>query len=440
MKLHSSKFVFLLLTTLALAVLGGAAVSAQDAMTLRMTGLAGPVAEGLQAAISVWNDNNPDIQVELEIQADEVNWQATAPTTMFADANGPDLSWWWCSRSFQYKDMIEADLLVPLDDLYEAEGWYDAFPQGTLDFYTEPNGSIYGVNIDVVWTPYIYYNKDIFAEVGAEVPTTWEELYEVADKIRAGGYQPMVNLYDWGLVNHLPDALMMRSWTEDEYRAFMLNANPGSPDWANEYKWTDPHGLRIFETMKEMVDRGLLADGFAGHTEYGQGQGLFTGGSAAMWQMGSWASGSLGNEVDFDWGYFYYPWYDDDMIEPYGPVGSWIPNCFIVFNRGNQEAALKVVTYLGSAAGVETYARSSRITPGRSDIPEEAVAEILTPESAQQVADVAAMGAPSLYEANVPPDVLSALKQACDLLLNGVITPEEAAEMVQEATEEAREG
>ena len=430
----------LLLWLLLLLLVGGAGAMAQDAVTLRMTGLVGPVAEGLQAVIPIWNERNPDIQVELEIQADEVNWQATAPTTMFSAADGPDLTWWWCSKSFQYKDMIEADLLAPLDDVYASEGWHDAFTQGTLDYYTEPNGSIYGVNIDVVWTPYIYYNKDIFAEAGADVPTTWEELYDVADKIRAAGYQPMVNLYDWGLVNHLPDALMMRSWTEDEYRAFMVNSSPGAPDWSLEYKWTDPHGVRIFATMKEMVDRGLLADGFAGHTEYGQGQGLFTGGSAAMWQMGSWASGSLGNEVDFDWGYFYYPHYDDADITPYGVVGSWIPNCYIVFNRGNQEAALEVVKFLGSAEGIETYSRTSRLTPGRTDIPQEAVAEILTPESAQQVADVAAFGAPSLYEANVPPDVLAALKEASDLVLNGVFTPEEAAEMVQEATEDARDG
>ncbi|MCY3831731.1 MAG: extracellular solute-binding protein [Chloroflexi bacterium] len=440
MKLLQVKTAGILFLLLLLATIGGTAVSAQDVTTLRMTGQAGIVATALQTVLPIWNERNPDIQVELDVQADEVNWQATAPTTMFADPNGPDLSWWRCSPLFQYNDMIEADLLVPLDGLYESEGWYDAFPQGTLDFYTEPNGSIYGVNIDVVWTPYIYYNKELFAEVGAEVPTTWEGLYEVADKVRAGGYQPMVNLYDWGLVNHLPDALMMRSWSEDEYRAFMLNANPGSPDWANEYKWTDPHGLRIFATMKEMVDRGLLADGFAGHTEYSQGQGLFTGGSAAMWQMGSWASGSLSDEVDFEWGYFYYPPFDDGMIEPYGPVGSWIPNCFIVFNRENQEAALKVVTYLASAEGIETYSRASGLAPGRIDIPQEAVAEILTPEAAQQVADVGMMGAPSLYEANVPPDVLSALKQASDLVLNGVVTPEEAAEMVQEATEEARKG
>ncbi len=77
MKSHRAKFIVPLLVVLLLSLLGGA-VSAQDAMTLRMSGLAGPVAEGLQAAISVWNENNPDIQVELEIQADEVNWQATA--------------------------------------------------------------------------------------------------------------------------------------------------------------------------------------------------------------------------------------------------------------------------------------------------------------------------------------------------------------------------
>ncbi len=440
MKLRISKCIRWLLTVLLISLLGSASVSAQAAVTLRMTVPAGLVATALQAVLPSWNANNPAIQVELDLQADEANWQATAPATMFADPNGPDLSWWRCSPSFQYDDMIEADLLAPLDRLYESEGWTDAFPQGTLDYYTEPNGSIYGVNIDVVWTPYIYYNKDIFAEVGAEAPTTWEELYEVADKARLGGYQPMVNLYDWGLVNHLPDALMMRSWTEDEYRAFMLNANPGSPDWANERKWTDPRGVRIFATMKEMVDRGLLAAGFAGHREYSQGQGLFTGGSAAMWQMGSWAAGSLSNAVDFEWGYFYYPPFDDDMIEPYGLVGSWIPNCFIVFNRGNQDAALQALAYLASAEGIEAYSRASGLAPGRTDISQAAVAEILTPQAAQQAADVAAMGAPSLYEANVPPAVLLALKQAADLVLKAVITPEEAAEMLQEATENAREG
>ena len=365
MKLQSSKFVFLLLTALLLTALGSAAVSAQDAMTLRMTGLAGPVAEGLQAAISVWNENNPDIQVELEIQADEVNWQATAPTTMFADANGPDLTWWWCSRSFQYKDMIEADLLVALDDLYEAEGWFDAFPQGTLDFTPNPTAA-----------------STVSISMSSGRPTsitTRTSSPRWAPKCRQPGKSStrsrtrfaLAAISRWSTstigfgqssAGRADDALLDRRRIPRLY----AQRHPGSPDWANEYKWTDAHGVRIFETMKEMVDRGLLADGFAGHTEYGQVTGPLH-----RWQRRHVADGflgfrQLGNEVDFDWGYFYYPWYDDDMIEPYGPVGSWIPNCFIVFNRENQEAALKVVSYLGSAAGVETYARASRL---RRDVP-----------------------------------------------------------------------
>ena len=133
---------------------------------LRMTALSGPVAAGLKPLLAEYAKVQPNVEVNLEIQADEMNWQKTAPTTMFASGDKPDLSWWWCSRTTQYKDMIAANLLEPLDDLYAREGWTKSYPQGTLDFFLEPDGHRYGVNIDVVWTPYIYYNKDIFKKVG----------------------------------------------------------------------------------------------------------------------------------------------------------------------------------------------------------------------------------------------------------------------------------
>ncbi len=85
--------------------------------------------------------------------------------------------------------MIAANLLEPLDDLYDREGWTKSYPQGTLDFFLEPDGHRYGVNIDVVWTPYIYYNKDIFKKVGVDVPKTWDDFYAMAAKLRAAGLE-----------------------------------------------------------------------------------------------------------------------------------------------------------------------------------------------------------------------------------------------------------
>ncbi len=429
----------MLIIGMLLLSIGGTSL-AQEPIILRMTGLTGAAGIGTQAAIEVWNANNPDIQVELEIQADEMGWQATAPSTMFAADDGPDLSWWWCSPTTQYKDMIAAGLIAPLDDLYTSEGWETSFPKGTLDYFTEPDGHRYAVNTDVVWTPYIYYNKDIFAELGVEPPTTWDELYAIGDAATAAGYLPLSMVYEMSMRSHLPDALMLRSWTEEEYNAFLVNSWPNAPEASLEFKWTDPHGVRIFQTMKDMADKGLYGEGFAGLTDYNESKALFTSGKAAMYQSGSWEGGSSGipSVVDFEWDYFYYPNFEDTV--PYGPVGSWVPNCFIAFNRPNLEAAKKVIAFLASNEGAAIYGEASGLPPGQIDLPQEALDKILNEPIQRMLADVAEMGAPALYESAVPPQLLSTLKQASDLMLTGSITAEEAAAMMQEETEKAREG
>ena len=406
-------------------------VLAADPIHLRMTVLGGVGAgDGTAGAIKAWNDANPDIQVDLELQSDELNWQATAPTTMFAASDGPDLTWWWCSPSFQYKEMIAANLLAPLDDIY-ANGGY---PDGTVQYFTEPDGHKYGVNTDVVWTPYVYYNKTIFADLGLTPPTTWEELYAIAAKVRGAGFQPMVTLYDYGMVNHLVDGLMMRSWTQEEYNALLRNWSPTSTEAERAHKWTDPDSIRIFQTLKDIVDKGFAADGFAGIIDDEVAKSLFTSGKAAMYQTGSWGGAGMLKQDQFDVGYFYYPPIQDVA---YGPVGSWVPNCYIAFNRDKVDAAKKVITFLASKDGALAYAKASGLTIGRTDVTAEDVS-FLSPMVSQMAADVGKMGAPALYESSVPPDILNTLKRTAGEVLTGVSTPEQAGQAMQDAYEEAR--
>ncbi|HVX83049.1 MAG TPA: extracellular solute-binding protein [Devosiaceae bacterium] len=420
------------LAALMAASLAALPAGAADATHLRMTVLGGPGAgDGTVGAIKAWNAAHPELQVDLELQSDELNWQATAPTTMFAASDGPDLSWWWCSPSFQYKDMIAAGLLAPLDDIYPTA----SYPEGTNQYFTEPDGHKYGVNTDVVWTPYIYYNKKIFADLGLEPPKTWDDLYNIATKVRAAGYQPMVTLYDYGMVNHLPDGLMMRSWSKEQYMAMLHNWSPKSTDAERQYKWTDPDSVRIFQTLKDIATKGLAADGFAGIIDDEVAKSMFTSGKAAMYQTGSWGGAGMLDQKQFDVGFFYYPPINK---ESYGSVGSWVPNCFIAFNRPNLDAAKKVIAFLSSRDGALAYGKASGLTIGRTDVDAATLSGFLKPMVAQMAADVGTMGAPPLFESAVPPDVLNALKRTAGQVLTGVLTPEQAGEAMQQAYEDAR--
>ncbi len=416
-----------------------AAPVAKSKVSLRLMTGSGIVADGLTKAVDKYNAMQSDVAVTLDIQADADNWQKTAATTIFNSPSHPDATWWWCSRTFQYKDMIAAGILEPLDDLYAREGWDKAFPKGTLDYYTEPDGHRYGVNEGVVWTPYIYYNKDIFKKVGVEVPKTWDDFYAISKKLRDAGYEPLSLFYGFAMQSHLPDALMLRSWTEEEYNAFLVNWSPNAPAASLKYKWTDPNGVRIFQYIKDMADKGVFEKGFAGITDYNQAIALFTTGKAAMYQDGSWAggAGTLPKQATFDWGYFYYP---PIQAKTYGPVGAWLPNCYMVFkgDKAKVAAAKDLVAFLVSKDTAKLTASIQGNPPGRVDIPKAELDSILTPQMAQEVADVKTMGAPALYESAAPADCLDVLKQSVDQVLTAGLSPEKAAANMQACTEKAR--
>jgi len=70
------------------------------------------------------------------------------------------------------------------------EKWKDlfipvAFPPQNMG----PNRSFYYIPYDIFGTA-IWYNKDIFKEVGVSVPDTWDEFLKIQEKIQSAGYVP----------------------------------------------------------------------------------------------------------------------------------------------------------------------------------------------------------------------------------------------------------
>lgn len=409
---------------------------APEPVTIRFTGYSGPVGDELLYFAKEYEKLHPNVKINVDTAGGET-WQDTAPTTMFAASDGPDLSWWWCTNTAQYKAMIAAGLLAPLDDLYQSEGWDKAFPKGTLDYYTETDGHRYGVNNDVVWTPFVYYNKDVFKKVGIEPPKTWDEMYSNSQKLRDAGYQPMSLVYEMSVRSHLPDGLMLNSWSEEEYQAFLVNWKSDAPEASLKFKWTDPHGVRIYQTIKDMKDKGVFMDGFIGITDYNEAKSLFVSEKTAMYQDGNWAGGVavLPKEVKFDFGYFFYPPMDQ---ADYGRVGAYVANCYIAFANKNVEVSKDIIRFILQPKNMLKYIELGGNPAGRIDLPKDEVAKILGPMTGNMLSDIAKSGAPSLYEGVVPPELLVELKNTIDLMLVGKLTPEGAAARMQAETEKVR--
>ncbi len=139
------------------------------------------------------------------------------------------------------------------------------------------------------------YNKDIFTELGIEVPATEAEFFAALEKIKEdGGYLPMsMGTNDqWEAATMGYNNIGPNYWKGEEGRLALL---------AGEQKLTDEGWVAPYRQLAKWG--GYLGDGFEAQT-YPDSQNLFTLGRAAIYPAGSWEITGFNAQADFEMGAF----------------------------------------------------------------------------------------------------------------------------------------
>jgi len=144
----------------------------------------------------------------------------------------------------------------------------------------------------------IYYNVDLFKELGIEVPTTWEELLAAAQTLKDNGYD--------GFANASGD-----TWTIAEIVFMNLAPNYiGGYEGRQAYLkgercFNDEHSVAAFQAVADIAPF-FPADQSA--ITYYDSQQIFLQGEAGMWMGGSWDIPFFESEApDFEWSVFAVP-------------------------------------------------------------------------------------------------------------------------------------
>ncbi|MFO1048062.1 MAG: ABC transporter substrate-binding protein [Geminicoccaceae bacterium] len=188
------------------------------------------------------------------------------------------------------------------------------------------------------------YNKDIFKELGLEVPTTEAEFFAVLDKIKENGsYVPLA----MGTVDQWEAATMGYTnigpnyWKGEEGRKALVEGKA---------KLTDPAYVQPFEEIAKW--KPYLGDGFEAQS-YPDSQNLFTLGRAAIYPTGSWEISPFGKDAGFEMGAFKPPVPnagDKCYISDHVDIGMGINAA-----GQNKEAAKKFVAWVGTPEFAELY-------------------------------------------------------------------------------------
>jgi len=282
------------------------------------------------------------------------------------------------------------------------------------------DGTYYGSPYDMGGVVF-WYNKDIFAEAGVQVPTTWADMLTAVDKIKAAGYVPIaLGAGDKWPAHFWWVYLAMRIGGIDAFNAA----------YGGNGSFKDETFVKAGEMLLQLAAKEPFQTGFLGATYDDQAR-MVGDGKAAMELMGQWApsveaNNSASGEGVANLGMFTFP-----------AVAGGAGAVTDVMGGGNgyvfgKDAPDEALDFLDFFLDKDRQIKQIDI---EGIIPVVKGAEAgLTGNSAKLAEAVGKAGYYQLYyDQFLPPAVGEAVKDAVAALLAGVATPAEAAAMIDDS-------
>ena len=267
--------------------------------------------------------------ITIDLQQAPLDSMRSVLQTQLRSGEGPDVFRWGSGPSFGGA-LAEAGLLMDLTEAYEDNGWevYEfAKEQVTVD------GKVYGIPGEME-TIGVFYNKEVFDNLGLDEPTTLAELDAAAAAAKDAGFVPFAvsDQEGWQGGHLLSMALSSRIGSE------RVNALI-----AGEESWTSPDVVAALQQWADWQSAGYLTE-FPTSINYDSGTALFLSGEAAMIPNGSWFVDAIVVDADFEAGYIPFPTEDGPGIFT-GGLGS---GPFVSAQTEHPEEAIAFLDFLAS--------------------------------------------------------------------------------------------
>ncbi len=200
----------------------------------------------------------------------------------------------------------------------------------------------------------LFYNAGLFAENGWDIPTTWDEMWELGDKAAAEG----IYLFTYPTTGYF-DAFL-----------YALMYSVGGADFfdaATTYEdgiWETAEGQTTLEIVAKLATyTNPVTPAQANDQDFTQNQQLILDNKALFMPNGTWIVGEMADAPradGFEWGMTALP-----AVDAGGDAYSytWFEQAWIPAGAENVDAAKQFVAFLYSDVAVEIFAASGAIQP-----------------------------------------------------------------------------
>lgn len=88
------------------------------------------------------------------------------------------------------RELPEMGIVQDIDDVAQADHWRDVMPATVLDRISY-KGKVYFAPTNIHAENWLWTSKKVFRDAGVTLPQSWEDIFTIAEKIKAAGHVPI---------------------------------------------------------------------------------------------------------------------------------------------------------------------------------------------------------------------------------------------------------
>ncbi|MCC6803331.1 MAG: extracellular solute-binding protein [Anaerolineae bacterium] len=371
----------------------------------------------VQEVIAEYEAQHPNVTIVREVN--DFQTMQTLINTALASGTGPDMLLYGTGAGFM-GPLVDGNLLLPLDEYVDQYHWRDRIYPWTWDSATF-NDHVYAIGNELEMIG-IYYNKDLFTELGIEIPKSYDELLNLCAVAQSAGYIPIAFADKAGW----PAYHMFSSF------ANVLAGKEGMDAvFAGDAAWTDPPFVEAIQKAFVDMNQAGCYPPSPNALDYPEGNELFYSGQALMDHTGMWLYTDILANSDFEVGFFALPPIGDHPSLPPGGLGSGV--MISAATEHPDEAAAFLDLYFSEEFARTWIEDANAIPPVNVDISQFDL-EPLYASFAQTIHDASTGSGGLGYNIDVltPPEFNTEMNQGFQAVINGERTPEEQAQVLQD--------
>lgn len=383
---------------------------------------ASPVSQAFRDRVAEFQELNPHITIEDESINDEAGFDNKWATYIATDDLPAIFQNYGGANTYDY---IAEGLFLDLDESFAANpDWKNGF----LDFFSqwqyEDVAGTYAVPYEF-FAIALFYNKDIFDEVGVQVPTTIEEFEAASEALLAAGYVPLAfGEKDNFKGDHLWVTLSLKT----------LGGAAMNDLATGDLQWTGPEMTEVFGVMADWNSKGYLGENVVG-VDYATETAMFLAGEAAMKFDGSWVLSEMdASPIADSIGVAPFPYFPE--TDEFAGVYMGGPGAGLSINGSltgaEKEAAIQLLEFLSS---VEHFSYLQETTGGGVFPAKMEAATTIGPVTAEYIAVLSDADAFSTGGTALLPEVSTQMRNSIQGLFAGLSVEEALQEIADKQAE-----